>query len=117
MLTYPRRAAMSQDDPAPQAWRKDAAPMWAGALIERSLWGWTMTVSAVHSGTTSSQLVKLANGEYTAASVTADPKDATKLGLVKEKDGNYGTTPPAATNPKSSTAVLSSLATMKLGGD
>jgi hypothetical protein len=78
-----------------------------------------MTVTAVSSGTTSSQLVKLPNGEYTAASVTADPKDATKLGLVKEKDGNYGTTPPAATtaDAKTSPAVLSSLTTMKLGGD
>jgi hypothetical protein len=78
-----------------------------------------MTVTAVSSGTASSQLVKLPSGEYTAASVTADPKDATKLGLVKEKDGNYGTTPPAAVNSdaKSSPAVLSSLTTMKLGGD
>ena len=78
-----------------------------------------MTVSAVSSGAASSQLVKLPNGEYTAASVTADPKDATKLGLVKEKDGNYGTTPPVPANPvsKSSPGVLASLSTMKLGGD
>jgi hypothetical protein len=38
--------------------------------------------------------VKLANGEYTAASVSSDQKDALKLGLVEEKDGNYGTTSP-----------------------
>jgi hypothetical protein len=62
--------------------------------------------------------VKLANGEYTAASVAADPKDATKLNLVKEKDGNYGTTPPASSesSSKSSTNVLSSLTSMQLGG-
>jgi len=36
----------------------------------------------------------MANGEYTAASVNSDQKDALKLGLVKEKDGNYGTTRP-----------------------
>jgi hypothetical protein len=34
----------------------------------------------------------MANGEYTAASVQSDEKDALKLGLVQEKDGNYGTT-------------------------
>jgi hypothetical protein len=36
----------------------------------------------------------MANGEYTAASVNSDQKDALRLGLMKEKDGNYGTTPP-----------------------
>jgi hypothetical protein len=36
----------------------------------------------------------MANGEYTAASVQSDQADALKLGLVKEKDGNYGTTQP-----------------------
>ena len=41
-----------------------------------------------------SKLVKMANGEYTAASVKSDQEDALKLGLVKEKDGNYGTTQP-----------------------
>jgi len=39
----------------------------------------------------------LANGEYTAASVESDQTDALKLGLVKEKDGNYGTTQPTTT--------------------
>ena len=39
--------------------------------------------------------MKMANGEYTAASVNSDQKDALKLGLVKEKDGNYGTSRPA----------------------
>ena len=82
--------------------------------------GPSMTVTAVSTGTTSSQRVRLPNGEYTAASVNADQKDATKLGLVKEKDGNYGTTPPAAAtnaDAKSTPSVLSSLATMKLGGN
>jgi hypothetical protein len=77
-----------------------------------------MTVAAVTSGATSAQLVKLANGEYTAASVVADPKDATRLDLVKEQDGNYGTTPPPASpaDAKSSPNVLSTLSSMKLGG-
>jgi hypothetical protein len=76
-----------------------------------------MTVTALGSAA-GSQLVKLANGEYSAASVTADPKDATKLGLVKEQDGNYGTTPPApsSANAKSSSSVLSTLTSMNLGG-
>ena len=67
------------------------------------------------------QLVKLANGEYTAASVNADPTAALKLDLVKEKDGNYGTTtPPApagAATQSSSSAVLASLASLSLGGE
>jgi hypothetical protein len=67
------------------------------------------------------QLVKMANGEYTAASVLADPTDASKLALVKEKDGNYGTSPPpvapsgnAAT--QSSANVQAALTSLKLGG-
>jgi len=77
-----------------------------------------MSVAAVTSGAPSAQLVKLGNGEYTAASVTADAKDATKLDLVKEQDGNYGTTPPTASPPdaKSSANVLSTLGSIKLGG-
>lgn len=76
-----------------------------------------MTVSTIGSAA-GSQLVKLANGEYTAASVTADAKDAAKLGLVKEQDGNYGTTAPApsSANAKSSSTVLSTLTSMNLGG-
>ncbi len=77
-----------------------------------------MTVTAVSSGTTSARLVKLGDGEYTAASVAADPKDATALGLVKEKDGNYGASAPApaAAASKTTSNVLSTLTTMKLGG-
>jgi hypothetical protein len=75
-----------------------------------------MSVAAVSSGAAGSQLVKLASGEYTAASVAADPKDATKLGLVKENDGNYGTSPPAPADAKSSANVMSAVALMKLGG-
>jgi hypothetical protein len=68
-------------------------------------------------------LIKLENGEYTAASVAVDPVEATKLGLVKEPDGNYGTPPPApvpAEEPatvKSSPAVLNTLASLKVGGE
>ena len=77
--------------------------------------------SSTSSTSSSAQLVKLANGEYTAASVTADPTAALKLDLVKEKDGNYGTTtPPApagAAATQSSSAVLASLASLSLGGE
>ena len=80
-----------------------------------------MSVSAVTStGASSAGLVRLANGEYTAASVAKDEKDALKLGLVKEKDGNYGTTPPvstgSATSAQSSSSVLASLISLSLGG-
>jgi len=81
-----------------------------------------MTISALSASTTSAAaLVKLANGEYTATSVAADPTAATALGLVKEKDGNYGTaTPPAppsgAATAQSSSAVLAAVGSLTLGG-
>ena len=79
------------------------------------------TSSSSSSTSSTAQLVKLANGEYTAASVTADPTAALKLDLIKEKDGNYGTTtPPApagAAATQSSSAVLASLASLSLGGE
>ena len=75
-----------------------------------------MTVTCISSASSTPQLVKLANGEYSAASVTADPKDATKLNLVKEQDGNYGTTPPAPVEAKSSPDTLATLLTLSLGG-
>ena len=83
-----------------------------------------MSISALTSTaiatTTSASLVKLANGEYTAASVTADQKDALRLGLVLQKDGNYGTSPPAPTDgagvAQSTSNVLASLSSLKLGG-
>ena len=80
-----------------------------------------MSISAITStATPSATLVQLANGEYTADSVDKDQADATKLGLQKEKDGNYGTTPPAPTDSaaaaKSSSTVLSSLPSLSLGG-
>jgi hypothetical protein len=82
-----------------------------------------MSVSALPTSASASTpaLVKMASGEYTAASVSADPTDATKLDLVKETDGNYGTTPPAPTGAaaavQSSPTVLASLASLKLGGN
>jgi hypothetical protein len=82
-----------------------------------------MSVSALPASTSTStaKLVELANGEYTAASVSADPTDAAKLGLVKEKDGNYGVaTAPAASGgtaaAQSSSGVLAALASLTLGG-
>ena len=80
-----------------------------------------MSTSALSSTDASSAaLVKLANGEYTAASVDKDQKDALKLGLVKEADGNYGTTPPvptgSAATAQSSSSVLATVASLNLGG-
>ena len=74
------------------------------------------------STTSTSKLVQLANGEYTAASVSADQTDATKLGLIKEKDGNYGTksaslTAASSTASQTSTGVQSALLALKLGGE
>jgi hypothetical protein len=56
-----------------------------------------MTISALPSsvGASAPALVKLITGEYTAAWVVADPRDASRLWLVKQQDGNYGTTSPA----------------------
>lgn len=89
----------------------------------------TSAVSSSSSSTTSSKLVELANGEYTAASVSADQTDATKLGLEKEKDGNYGTQNPSSAKSPSAVAttgstaasasagVQSALTSQTLGGD
>jgi len=67
---------------------------------------------------TSAQLTKLTSGEYTAASVAADPRDAIKLALVKEKDGNFATAPvaPDAGSSQSSPRVLFTLPSLKMGG-
>jgi len=65
-------------------------------------------------------LVKLTSGEYTAASVVADPKDASRLWLVKQQDGNYGTTSPAppggSATAQSSSSVMAGLDSLRLGG-
>jgi hypothetical protein len=46
--------------------------------------GLSLSISALTStGASSAALVKMANGEYTAASVDKDQKDALKLGLIK----------------------------------
>jgi hypothetical protein len=60
----------------------------------------------------------MANGEYTAASVDGDQKDALSLGLVKEKDGNYGTTSQTTSGASSQSAssALTALAALRLGG-
>ena len=64
---------------------------------------------------TASALVKLIDGQYTAASVQADPKDAARLNLVKMKDGNYGT-PPTDAALQTTPATLSAVVTLQLGG-
>lgn len=83
--------------------------------------GFHMSIAALTSAVASSaSLVKLANGEYTADSVAKDQTDAIKLGLVKEADGNYGTTPPTPAGSsalvQSSSIVHTSLAFLTLGG-
>lgn len=81
-----------------------------------------MTISAMQSsaGVSVSALIKLTSGEYTAASVAADPKDATRLWLVKQQDGNYGaaTSYPSTGSPEaqSSSGVMGSLDSLSLGG-
>ena len=81
----------------------------------------SVIAGATSTTTTASKLVQMANGEYTAASVTADPTDAAKLGLTKEKDGNYGTqSTQVAAGPSASTqssnGVQAALTTLTLGG-
>jgi len=77
-----------------------------------------MSLTTLSSTSTPSHLIKLASGEYTAASVAADPRDAIKLALVKEKDGNYVTAPvaPDSGSSQSSSRVLFILPSLKMGG-
>ena len=62
------------------------------------------------------------NGEYTAASVNADQKDAMALGLIKQKDGNYAAKPvdkdsaPRSAAATSSPGVQAALSGLTLGG-
>jgi hypothetical protein len=59
----------------------------------------------------------LISGEYTAASVVADPKDATRLWLVRQSDGNYDTALAVGSAvAHSSSTVLASLDSLRLGG-
>jgi hypothetical protein len=77
-----------------------------------------MTISALPSSVPG--LIRLITGEYTAASVVADPRDASRLWLVKQQDGNYGTTSPALVSGlamgQSSRTILASLDSLRLGG-
>jgi hypothetical protein len=81
-----------------------------------------MTISALRSsvGASVPGLIRLITGEYTAASVVADPRDASRLWLVKQQDGNYGTTSPALVSGlatgQSSRTILASLDSLRLGG-
>ena len=76
--------------------------------------------AAVTASTSTSTLVKMANGEYTATSVTADPSGAAKLGLTKQKDGNYGTASVASTTSTaantSASNTLAAVTSLTLGG-
>lgn len=62
------------------------------------------------------------SGEYTAASVDSDQKDAMALGLIKQKDGNYAAKPvaqdsaPTSAAAKSSAGVQAALSGLTLGG-
>ena len=82
----------------------------------------TNALTATTTGSTAKALQKTGNGEYTAASVAADQIDATKLGLVKEKDGNYGTTSASgvastgSAAASSSSGVQAALTSLTLGG-
>ena len=66
-------------------------------------------------------LLKLANGEYSAASVVTDPSDAVKLNLIRARDGNYASLlfsgiVPASATANSSAGVQSALSSLVLGG-
>ncbi len=68
-------------------------------------------------------LYKLANGEYSAGGVAADPRDASKLDLTRLKDGNYGSllssvafAMSASPASSSSFGVQAALSTLVLGG-
>ncbi|MDR3463492.1 MAG: hypothetical protein P4L76_14365 [Beijerinckiaceae bacterium] len=85
-----------------------------------------MSLSTISSAATSpaiavSALYKQANGEYSAGDVASDYAAASKLGLVKLPDGNYGSllsaifaTSPAAAS--SSPGIQSALNSLVLGG-
>src|ERR1700677_524040 len=81
-----------------------------------------LTRSAIQASASvsASVLIKLTSGEYTAASVATDPKDAARLWLVKQQDGNYGaaTSAPSGGSPEtqSSSGVMGSLDSLRLGG-
>jgi hypothetical protein len=81
-----------------------------------------MTISAIQSsaGVSVAALIKLTSGEYTAGSVAGDPKDAARLWLVKQQDGNYGAAISASSwgspGAQSSSGVMGSLDSLTLGG-
>ncbi|MCW6512334.1 hypothetical protein [Lichenifustis flavocetrariae] len=78
--------------------------------------------STVTAATTVKTLQKTAGREYTAASVADDQTDAQKLGLVKQKDGNYaaasanGVTSTGTAATTSSSAVQAALTSLTLAG-
>jgi hypothetical protein len=81
-----------------------------------------MEISTIQSsaGVSGSVLIKMTSGEYTAASVVSDPKDAARLWLVKQQDGNYGAATSALSwgspEAQSSSGVMGSLDSLRLGG-
>lgn len=81
----------------------------------------TAPITAASAAINTLALYKQANGEYSAGSVAGDYSAATKLGLVKLQDGNYGSllSPVFASNPAAATSspgIQSALSSFVLGG-
>jgi hypothetical protein len=81
----------------------------------------TLSSSAVSPVVNAMALYKQANGEYLAGDVASDYSAATKLGLVRLPDGNYGSLlsailAPASAAANSSSGVQSALSNLVLGG-
>jgi hypothetical protein len=117
MQMHAKNATISQRFPCSVGARRIRRPTPTTSTVS------AMTVSSINPATdTAAQLVRLPDGEYTHASVLSDPTEAARLALVKEPDGNYGRPPapplPPAISPsaQSSSPVLATLESLKLGG-
>ncbi|WP_158807982.1 hypothetical protein [Beijerinckia sp. L45] len=83
----------------------------------------SISAASVTSVVNALTLFKMANGEYAAGAVATDPAAASKLQLMKLRDGNYGSLaffPPTdlASSPasRSATGVQAALNNLTLGG-
>jgi hypothetical protein len=81
----------------------------------------TLSSAAASSVVNAMVLYKQANGEYSAGDVASDYSAATKLGLVKLPDGNYGSLlsailAPTSAAANSSSGIQSALSNLVLGG-
>lgn len=74
-----------------------------------------ISTSLSSAASASSSLVRLADGEYTAASVAADPTASSRLDLVKLKDGNYAAMPVSPSLMTSASTAIA-LSTLHVGG-